>query len=71
MMSATVVAPVEMREQWTQGLRRAVAILVLVVLLTVAFAIGRATGNSETKAPSITPSGASVGGDINRIGKAF
>jgi hypothetical protein len=71
-MSATVAAPVEIRAQWTQALRRAVAVTVLVVMLALAFAIGRATGDTTTtKAPSITPSGPSVHGDINRIGKAF
>jgi hypothetical protein len=72
-MSATLTAPVEIRAQWTQALRRAVAVLALVVMLALAFAIGRATGDTGTssKAPSITPSGPSVHGDTNRIGKAF
>jgi hypothetical protein len=66
-MSATVIAPVDIRQPWTRGLRLAVAVLVLVAVLAASFVMGRASEESGTKAPS-SPT---VSHEVHRMGQAF
>jgi hypothetical protein len=55
-MNATaLVAPVTTRRSGTQTIRIALAAIVIVVLLAVAFVVGRVTVNKTSHAPAIVP----------------